>query len=296
MENSKVRAFTLIELLVVIAIIAILAAILFPVFAQAKEAAKKTQCLSNVKQLGLGVNLYTADSDDVLPMAANFDDIGPAWFGGGQPRTWNVGIVPYIKTKLWGGNTLFKCPTNENDFYRQFTNNPTNGNDDWAFKFSNYAMNYQYTQPNPSCADHSHEDFGLSSVSITRFEAPADTVLLAEVRMSVNATGGFYPSHLIDSPAGAGSNAVACSAIWGWGTPDALNIAPGSAKTYTAAFAPRHTGSGNVVFGDSHAKSLKPGALAAGTNWSTTTPVTSVRITDLSKYLWSTNKSGATDL
>jgi prepilin-type N-terminal cleavage/methylation domain-containing protein/prepilin-type processing-associated H-X9-DG protein len=61
------KAFTLIELLVVIAIIAILAAILFPVFAQAKEAAKKSQSLSNVKQIGTGMQMYMADADDVTP-------------------------------------------------------------------------------------------------------------------------------------------------------------------------------------------------------------------------------------
>jgi prepilin-type N-terminal cleavage/methylation domain-containing protein/prepilin-type processing-associated H-X9-DG protein len=65
MKHTK-RAFTLIELLVVIAIIAILAAILFPVFAQAKEAAKKTQSLSNLKQIGLAWFLYNADSEDTL--------------------------------------------------------------------------------------------------------------------------------------------------------------------------------------------------------------------------------------
>src|ERR1700709_463295 len=61
------RGFTLIELLVVIAIIAILAAILFPVFAQAREAARQSSCLSNMKQLGTGMYMYTQDYDEVLP-------------------------------------------------------------------------------------------------------------------------------------------------------------------------------------------------------------------------------------
>jgi len=65
MRNQK--AFTLIELLVVIAIIAILAAMLFPVFAQAREAAKKTTCLSNLRQAGMGIMMYNSDNDDTYP-------------------------------------------------------------------------------------------------------------------------------------------------------------------------------------------------------------------------------------
>ena len=72
MQRSK--AFTLIELLVVIAIIAILAAILFPVFAQAKAAAKKTSCLSNTKQVGLAALMYANDNDDGLPDVAVYGD------------------------------------------------------------------------------------------------------------------------------------------------------------------------------------------------------------------------------
>lgn len=87
----KKRAFTLIELLVVIAIIAILAAILFPVFAQAKNAAKKTQSLSNVKQLGLAALMYNADHDDTYTMGS-----GGCWW---QPLDggWTYNILPYMK-------------------------------------------------------------------------------------------------------------------------------------------------------------------------------------------------------
>lgn len=88
----KHRGFTLIELLVVIAIIAILAAILFPVFAQAKAAAKKTACLSNVKQVGLGNTMYQADYDDAYSFG-----VGKDWWG---PNTgnWSLNTAPYIKS------------------------------------------------------------------------------------------------------------------------------------------------------------------------------------------------------
>ncbi|RYG45099.1 prepilin-type N-terminal cleavage/methylation domain-containing protein [bacterium] len=91
-SNLGHRAFTLIELLVVIAIIAILAAILFPVFAQAKAAAKKTSALSNIKQTSLGVMMYMGDSEDVFPMGCG--NLGIYRDNGG----WVIDTQPYIKS------------------------------------------------------------------------------------------------------------------------------------------------------------------------------------------------------
>lgn len=98
MFNRNKKAFTLIELLVVIAIIAILAAILFPVFAQAKAAAKKTSSLSNVKQMALGNFLYANDSDDGTP------DV-PVYGSEVESYVWAAKVAPYIKSM-----DLFKDP------------------------------------------------------------------------------------------------------------------------------------------------------------------------------------------
>jgi len=113
MKHSSNRAFTLIELLVVIAIIAILAAILFPVFAQAKAAAKKTSCLSNDKQVSLGAVMYATDSDDLFPYDAGGDP-GNTYYGqpyingamdAAAPTNWVRSTFPYIKS--YGVHT---CP------------------------------------------------------------------------------------------------------------------------------------------------------------------------------------------
>jgi len=94
----KRSAFTLIELLVVIAIIAILAAILFPVFAQAKAAAKKTAALSNMKQLGTAIHIYTSDNDDLYPSVY---DGGDVFNRGGDPI---CTMYPYVKNmQIWTG-------------------------------------------------------------------------------------------------------------------------------------------------------------------------------------------------
>jgi prepilin-type N-terminal cleavage/methylation domain-containing protein/prepilin-type processing-associated H-X9-DG protein len=97
------RGFTLIELLVVIAIIAILAAILFPVFARARENARRASCMSNMKQMGLGVLQYTQDYDEKYPQAYWYPNDSSS--AGGYAH-WSGTIQPYVKS-----NQLFVCPS-----------------------------------------------------------------------------------------------------------------------------------------------------------------------------------------
>ncbi len=119
--NKRPSGFTLIELLVVIAIIAILAAILFPVFAQAREKARQATCLSNTKQMTLGVLQYVQDYDERLPLSMFYD--GAAWtvgststpadvFGHTPTRDsyWSNSIAPYIKNYQ-----IYNCPSAARD-------------------------------------------------------------------------------------------------------------------------------------------------------------------------------------
>ena len=103
------KAFTLIELLVVIAIIAILAAILFPVFAQAKSAAKKTACLSNLKNIATAIYLYTADYEDKMCQTSWESVATPQPFNTKPYQIhWTYLMQPYIKSY-----DIFKCPSDQ---------------------------------------------------------------------------------------------------------------------------------------------------------------------------------------
>jgi prepilin-type N-terminal cleavage/methylation domain-containing protein/prepilin-type processing-associated H-X9-DG protein len=158
---AKRHGFTLIELLVVIAIIAILAAILFPVFAQARDKARATACLSNVKQLGLGFMLYAQDNDETLPIGGWNQDsttFGSRWY-------WDV--APYIK------NTVIRnCPSNSSSVVTQ-TNKGTSNTDTG----SNYGVNpnltifYTNGSANPA----------PSPITLAQMNAPAGLVMLSEV-------------------------------------------------------------------------------------------------------------------
>ena len=182
------RAFTLIELLVVIAIIAILAAILFPVFAQAKLAAKKTQGLSQAKQIGTGLQIYLNDADDTLPGYRWTEDlnntpINPTYLKLKAAGSADANLIetraqnsifinqmldPYIKN-----DDIWKAPTNPN----AWVNVQKSGTADPDFRSyggqNSYAVNNYVFKA-------SSTKFPASQYSATSIEGPSDTVGLID--------------------------------------------------------------------------------------------------------------------
>ncbi len=166
-------AFTLIELLVVIAIIAILAAILFPVFAQAKFAAKKTVDLSNAAQIGLSVKLYLNDYDDTMPIfyAYNSD---PTIYNPPVHHGTEVLLQPYMKNK-----NVFESPLdNGGPYLAQDPGSMAKGANTY---FQAYGTSYRFDHCNytVSANDSSQNNVFLSTTSIpvteTQIEYPAET-------------------------------------------------------------------------------------------------------------------------
>jgi prepilin-type N-terminal cleavage/methylation domain-containing protein/prepilin-type processing-associated H-X9-DG protein len=171
MKTNK-QAFTLIELLVVIAIIAILAAILFPVFAQAKAAAKKTNDLSNNKQLALASLMYGGDYDDTaltFPYAAAWS--APAYTNGEKGPHWADRLQAYVKSK-----GLFGDPSNTETLYQAsgyWKPGATSATDTNTANFYRVTVTYNHLL---SHADFSPDNPGAAS--LTGVPEPADTVML----------------------------------------------------------------------------------------------------------------------
>ncbi|MBB6051270.1 type II secretion system protein [Armatimonas rosea] len=185
------HAFTLIELLVVIAIIAILAAILFPVFAQARESARQTTCLSNMRQIGLAVRMYTQDYDETLPIFYAYNTQPAADITGHLGV--EVLLQPYTKSK-----DIFRCPDDSGGPVPQGVPSTVDygGCSDLAGKGRSYrdcyGSSYRFTrgalsvisgvsmQNNVLCTPSN--DYCLPSGPVTdaAFQAPADTYLMRE--------------------------------------------------------------------------------------------------------------------
>ena len=159
--SPRTRAgFTLIELLVVIAIIAILAAILFPVFAQAREKARQAACLSNTKQMALGIMQYTNDFDELLPVVGDNAQNRGRWF---------VQIYPYVKNA-----NVFTCPNVPDAFV-----DPTKFTTNNSLPRSGYGWSRPLgSDPATWNGTNSAQAAGFSLASIAK---PAETIIIGDV-------------------------------------------------------------------------------------------------------------------
>ena len=227
MKNRTFNGFTLIELLVVIAIIAILSAILFPVFATAREKARQTGCLSNLKQIGLAFNQYVQDYDE-MSLNVIYNN-GSPWtqFTPGQL------LNPYLKS-----SAVWRCPSD--------TNNQTGvdaGFDNPSYGYNAYFLAFSMPQSCPLSAGgcNSTQPFNPIPVATTKLQTPSqDAVFLG-------AWGGYT-----STPSNPGST-------YSWFLDNVNSIATRTEGSPQATLAPvkvGHNQGGNVSFADGHAKWL----------------------------------------
>jgi len=251
------RAFTLIELLVVIAIIAILAAILFPVFAQAKLAAKKTQGLAQMRQLATGLMIYAGDSDDYF-LPASMRPLIPV----GDPEVWPPKLFPYIKTE-----GIFVVPGSDATFAK-----------DWA---SRRNQNIGYSDATgvdlastavEGAAGPGTEGF-TSAANFSAADEPASIGLFAT---TPNSKAGkergyvFNPYNGPESPTGIYREGLPLIAdvnvcITPYKGTDYTSRSAGQLKAIFALYGADGKGNGStpVIFADGHAKSYNANSLAS---------------------------------
>lgn len=220
------RAFTLIELLVVIAIISILAAILFPVFGRARENARKTSCLSNLKQIGLGLQQYMQDNDSAYPLAAYTAS------NGGKLR-WADAIQTYTKSRQ-----LFLCPS-ASEKLRSKT-----WFDGAAGVYGGYGYNYQYLGNGRPTV--------LFSANDSQITAPSQTVAVADTQgADFENRPGAEGSYTIDPPLTSGRGSGKASGFYADGAQC------GGVNGCRSTPASHHLELGNYLFADGHAKAMR---------------------------------------
>lgn len=220
------RGFTLIELLVVIAIIAILAAILFPVFAKAREKARQTACLSNMKQIGLGMMMYMDDNDGVYPPHLSQNPVGAAY----KWNTWPGICYAYIKNL-----DIFQCPDKSPAIPKltSLTDGSQNAYYDGIYHVT-YGMNYWL------------DTWYYPDATEATIEIPSQTVWFAETSTNTATQGyalaftGFYEYN------------YPTSAAYGADVPNAY-----------ARLSNHHNGGLNITWADGHAKWMRRSVLEA---------------------------------
>jgi prepilin-type N-terminal cleavage/methylation domain-containing protein/prepilin-type processing-associated H-X9-DG protein len=274
--HYRSKAFTLIELLVVIAIIAILAAILFPVFARAREKARQTQCAGNLKQLGLAVLQYIQDYDE-LPMCGLYYVPNDAC-GNRSGIGWAGQLYPYVRSP-----DVFSCP--DDPYYGQDNLNV------WASTGGpGTRVAYAYN-PNLVWGTFCGGFNSYAALSTTQLNAPAMTVLFSEI--SNQRWGGQGAQDITNGEAVAYAQSTIMSAVsngvsWNnygntvggynngfYNEAGALGCVA-SNPGYIGGTTPmgsdtknpngRHTDGSNFAFWDGHVKWLKGASVSSGAN------------------------------
>ncbi len=220
--GRRQTAFTLVELLVVIAIIAILAAILFPVFAKAREKARQSSCLSNVKQLGVAYLQYLQDYDETFPphVTERTAPAGtPDTLAARAPFTYKTKLEPYVKSAQ-----LFKDPSAP----------PWSAPAAGAWYTTDYGHNHNESNL-PASTNQAwylaNPDFGFNErTSLAGLAQPSSFIVIGDAGRSdgTASRGGMYPQ------------------------PWAFDVAT------QARFLPRHSGGGNIAYADGHVKWALP--------------------------------------
>ena len=263
-------AFTLIELLVVIAIIAILAAILFPVFAQAKLAAKKTADLSNNKQLLTSTQIYLSDSDDVFPMLRNGLSFPGGPVTGPQINSAHNALEPYVKSKaIWvaPNDTMPRCDATSTGYRSpNDTTNPTGGGISYVFSYfsPNTTGNRPYAfgisgwdSVSRSSGNSSTEK--SSSKSSTEIGAPADTIYMMPSYISWSYFTGLMQHRNDQREYAFGPDKLTSSILPEW--PKVTSLPGVWCSSQDAAALGSFGGITNWGFADGHAKAIKRTAL-----------------------------------
>jgi len=225
------KGFTLIELLVVIAIIAILAAILFPVFAKAREKARTTACLNNMKQLALAVHMYMGDWDGFFPFGAGLHHDGTTYIFPSPEPNWSMGLLAYAENNY----ALFRCPDD-------ILNRQDPANNPWGFvmPIGSHACSYVMSRTHSASATGTvgyREGPGgatvYKSINIDDLRAPANFAAIHEQIRTWN-----------------GANVVeGASILW-----DEFGVAPALGAPLSWFEVGFHGDVTNAAFADGHAK------------------------------------------